>query len=116
MALEVKAAAKYVRISPQKVRLVIGQVRGKGVDDALVLLRFMPQAAAKPVAKLIQSAIANAEETYGLSSDDLYISSIFADDGPTLKRYRAGARGRVKPILKRSSHITVVLEERVVSA
>ncbi len=113
MGLQVKAAAKYVRMSPQKVRRVIDQVRGKKADEALVLLSFMPQAAAKPVAKVIRSAIANAEENYGLSRDDLYIARIFADPGPTLKRYRAGARGRVKPILKRSSHITVILEERV---
>lgn len=111
MGLKVKAIAKYTRISPKKARLVIAQVRGKRADDALVLLKFMPQAAARPVAKLIRSAIANAEENYGLPRDDLYIASIFADDGPTFKRYRAGARGRVKPILKRSSHLTVVLEE-----
>lgn len=111
MAFEVRAVAKYVRMSPRKVRLVVDQVRGKAVDDALALLKFMPKAAAKPVAKVIESAVANAEENFGLAREDLYISKIFANGGPTYKRYRAGARGRVKPILKRTSHITVVLEE-----
>ncbi len=111
MAFEVRAVAKYVRMSPRKVRLVVDQVRGKAVDDALALLKFMPKAAAKPVAKVIESAVANAEENFGLAREDLYISKIFADGGPIYKRYRAGARGRVKPILKRTSHITVILEE-----
>lgn len=111
MEIEVRAVSKYIRMSPQKVRLVIDQVRGKGVEEALAILRFTPKAAAKPVAKVIQSAVANAEENYGLSREDLYVSQIFADVGPTQKRWKPGARGRVKPILKRSSHITVVLEE-----
>ncbi len=75
------------------------------------LLRFTNKAAAKPVAKVIESAVANAEENYGLSREDLYIAQITADEGPTLKRGRAGPRGRFKPILKRSTHITVVLDE-----
>lgn len=108
---EVRAIVKYVPMSPRKVRLVIDQVRGMAADEALAILKFTPKAAAKPVAKLIKSAIANAEENYGLSREDLYISQIFADVGPTHKRWKAGARGRVKPRLKRSSHITVVLEE-----
>jgi large subunit ribosomal protein L22 len=108
---EVRAIVKYVPMSPRKVRLVIDQVRGLAVDDALAILKFTPKAAAKPVAKVIASAAANAEENYGLSREDLYVSQIFADVGPTHKRWKAGARGRVKPILKRSSHITVVLEE-----
>ena len=111
MAFEVRAVARYVRMSPRKVRLVVDQVRGLAVDEALAILRFTPKAAAKPVAKVIESAVANAEENFGLAREDLYISKIFADVGPTFKRYRAGARGRVKPILKRTSHITVVLEE-----
>jgi large subunit ribosomal protein L22 len=110
-AFEVRAMVKYVPMSPRKVRLVIDQVRGLAVDDALAILRFTPKAAAKPVAKVIKSAIANAEENFGLSRGDLYVSQIFADVGPTHKRWKAGARGRVKPRLKRSSHITVVLEE-----
>jgi len=112
MAVEVRAVAKYIRMSPRKVRLVVDLVRGRDVDEALTMLRFTPKAAARGVAKVIASAAANADEAYGISSDELYISDIRADAGPTLKRGRAGARGRYKPILKRSSHITVVLAER----
>jgi large subunit ribosomal protein L22 len=112
MALEVKAVTKYVRMAPRKVRLVIDLVRGMQVAEALDVLRFTPKAAAKVVAKTIASAAANAEENYGLSTEDLFIARITADEGPTLKRGRAGARGRYKPLLKRSAHVTVVLEER----
>jgi large subunit ribosomal protein L22 len=98
-------------MSPQKVRLVIDQVRGKDAVEALAVLKFMPQRAAKPVRKVIASAVANAEENFGMNAEDLYIAEIFADSGPTRKWRRFGARGRFKPILKRSSHITVVLEE-----
>jgi large subunit ribosomal protein L22 len=105
----VRAVARYVRISPQKVRLVLDQVRGKGVEEALALLRFMPQRAARPVAKLIRSAAANAEDRYGLGPDELYIARIHADDGPRMRRYRIGARLRIKPRLRRSAHISVVL-------
>lgn len=112
MAVEVRAVAKYIRMSPRKVRLVVDLVRGRDVEEALTMLRFTPKAAARVVAKVIASASANADEAYGISSDELYISDIRADAGPTLKRGRAGARGRYKPILKRSSHITVVLAER----
>lgn len=109
--MQVRAAAKYVHMSPRKARLVVDLVRGMGVDEALDLLRFTNKAAAKPVAKAIESAAANAEESYGLSRGDLYIAQITADEGPTLKRGRPGARGGFKPILKRSTHITVVLAE-----
>ena len=105
----VKAVARHVRISPQKIRLVLDQVRGKGVEEALALLRFMPQRAAPQVAKLIRSATANAEDRYGLSSDELYIARISADDGPRMRRFRIGGRGRIKPRIKRSAHINVVL-------
>jgi large subunit ribosomal protein L22 len=111
MGLEIKAVEKFIPMSPNKVRLVADMVRERPVDEALALLRFLPQAAAGPVAKAIQSAAANAEDVHGLSKSDLYISRIAADMGPTLKRYEAGARGRAKPVLKRSSHITVVLSE-----
>lgn len=110
--MEVRAVRKYVRMSPQKVRLVADLVRGADVTRALDLLKFTPKAAAKEVRGTLASAVANAEENYGLSPDELYVSSIMIDKGPTLKRYRAGARGRYKPILKRSSHITVVVAER----
>lgn len=110
--MEVRAVTKYVGISPQKVRLVIDQVRGKPAEEALALLKFMPQAAARPVAKTIQSAVANAEENFGLARQDLYIAKIVADQAPTRRWRRFGPRGRFKPILRRASHITVVLAER----
>ncbi len=111
MGLEIKAVEKYIPMSPLKIRGVVDLVRERPVDEALALLRFLPQAAARPVTKAIESAAANAEDVHGLSKSDLYISQISADAGPTLKRFQAGARGRVKPILKRSAHITVVLSE-----
>ena len=112
MSLEVRAVAKYIRMSAQKVRLVADLVRGMPATRALDVLRFTPRAAAYEVRKVVQSAVANAEENYGLDADSLYISAIMADEGPTLKRGHPGARGRYKPILKRSSHITVVLSEK----
>ena len=110
---QIRAVKRYLGISPQKVRLVIDQVRGEHVDDALAVLRFLPQGAASPVAKLIRSGIASAEENFGLSREDLWIAEITADQGPTRKWRRFGARGRFKPILRRSSHVVVVLEERL---
>ena len=107
----VKAKARYVPMSPQKVRLVADQVRGKDVLEALEMLRFVPKAASKPIAKLLRSALANAEENFGLAREDMYVAEIYVDGGPTRKWRRFGARGRFKPLLKRSSHITVVLEE-----
>jgi large subunit ribosomal protein L22 len=115
MEFEVKAVARYIPISPQKVRLVLAAVRGRGADEALAMLKFMPQGAARPVAKLIQSAIANAEENYGMNREDLFIYRVFADDGPRRPWRRFGARGRWKPIIRRSSHVTVVLGEREVA-
>jgi large subunit ribosomal protein L22 len=110
--MEARAVSKYNRTSPQKVRLVIDLVRGMRVEEALHVLRLTPQAAAKEVARVVTSAAANAEENLGLSRDELVISEITADGGPTLKRGRPGARGRYKPILKRTSHITVVVSDR----
>lgn len=118
-AFEVKAIARHIAISPQKVRLVVNVVRGKGAEEALETLRFMPQKAAEPVYKLIQSAVSNAEQNYGLEIDELFVSNIYADDGPRrrLAPYggRFGARGRFKPIMRRSSHVTVILAEREVT-
>jgi large subunit ribosomal protein L22 len=111
MAIDVRAKARYVPVSPFKARRVINLLRGKDADEALAMLRFMPHSAARPVYKLIASAIANAEENFGLNREDLYIYRIFADEGPTRKWRRFGARGRFKPLLKRSSHITVILRE-----
>lgn len=109
---DIYAFARQVPISAQKVRLVVDLVRGKDVQEAIELLRFVPNRAARPVSKLVASAMANAEENFGISRDDLYVHTIYADEGPTRKWRRFGARGRFKPWLRRSSHITVVLRER----
>ncbi len=111
MAIDVRAKARYVPVSPYKARRVINLVRGKDAEEALEVLRFLPHSAARPVYKLIASAIANAEENFGLNREDLYIYRIFADEGPTRKWRRFGARGQFKPLLRRSSHITVILRE-----
>jgi len=110
--VEVKASARYVRIAPRKVRVVIDLVRGKSVNEALALLKFIPKRAAVPVAKVIASAAANAEHNYNLNKDNLIISKAFVDEGPTLKRYHPRQRGQAFPILKRTSHITVMVKEK----
>jgi len=109
---EARSKARFVPLSPRKVRLVINQLRGLGVEEALALLKFMPMAAAEPVSKAIASAAANGEENLGLARGDLVIKEIQADEGPRRQWRRFGARGRFKPITRRSSHITVVLSER----
>jgi large subunit ribosomal protein L22 len=108
----VHAKAKHVGMSAQKVRLIVDLVRGRQADDALSMLNFMPNAAAKPVAKVLRTAIANAEENFGLNRAELMVTEAFADEGPTRKWRRFGARGRFKPLLRRSSHITIVVAER----
>jgi large subunit ribosomal protein L22 len=108
---EVKAMARYVRVSPQKARLVVDQIRDQDAVQALEMLEFMPQTAAKPVHKVLRSAIANAEENFGMAREDLYVSEAYVDGAPLRKWRRFGARGRFKPILRRSSHITIILEE-----
>lgn len=110
--MEVRAVTKYTGISPQKARLVVNEMRGRQAEEALALLQFMPQQAARVVAKTVQSAIANGVENFGLEPEDLYISEIYADQAPNRRWRRFGARGRFKPWIRRSSHITVVLEER----
>ena len=110
--MEVKAHARGLPISPQKIRLVCDEVRGKDADQALTILKFLPQKGAKFVHKLIASAVASAENNNELNRLDLYVKTIFADEGTTMKRMKAGARGRYKPRIKRSSHVTVVLDER----
>jgi large subunit ribosomal protein L22 len=110
--MEVFARAKNIRISPRKVRLVVDVVRGMPVDRALRQLEVMPQKAAKDVYKCVRSAVANAENNYGLDAADLYVARIWADGAPTLKRWRPRAHGRVSPLLSRSSHVTVVVDER----
>jgi len=108
--MEVKAVAKYVRISPQKVRKIVDAVKGERVEDGLAMLKFMPQKAAGIVKKVVQSAVANAENA-DIDVDSLVIRNVTADQGPVLKRFRARARGRGTRILKRTSHVTVVLAE-----
>ena len=110
--MEVKAVTKFTGISPQKARLVCNEMKGKQAAQALSLLAYMPQPSAKVVAKTIKSALANAEENFGLEASDMYIRKIVADKAPSRRWRRFGARGRFKPWIRRSSHITVILEER----
>ncbi len=112
MAHDIRAELHFVSISAQKVRRVVDLVRGKPAVDALNMLKFVPVGAARPVSKLLTSAVANAEENFGVSREDLVVYRIFADEAPTRKWRRFGARGRFKPILRRSSHMTVILRER----
>lgn len=115
MAQDIRAQLRFLPISAQKVRLVLDVIRGRDVVEALQRLSLMPQRAAAPVRKLLASAVANAEENFGVSRDALYVANIFADEGPTRRWRRFGARGRFKPILRRSSHVTVILREREVA-
>ena len=109
--MEVKASAKYMRISPRKVHKVLGAVKGKPVETALNNLKFMPQKAAGILEKVIRSAVANADQNPDIDIDVLVVRNVVADQGPVLKRWRARARGRATRILKRTSHITVILDE-----
>ena len=109
--MKAKAVAKDVGISPQKVRLVVNMVRGKKVDEALTILKFLPTPTARAVAKVIKSAAANAENNFQMAPAELRITDIVADQGHTLKRYRPQSRGRISPILKRSCNITVFVSE-----
>ena len=109
--MKVKAIAKDIGISPQKVRLVINMVRGRKVNEALNILSFSPTPTARAVAKVIKSAAANAENNFQMPPTELRITDIFADQGHTLKRFRPQSRGRISPILKRSSNITVFVTE-----
>ncbi|OQY49145.1 MAG: 50S ribosomal protein L22 [Anaerolineaceae bacterium 4572_78] len=111
--IRVRAVAKYVRGSPLKARRVINVIRGMPVLKAIEVLNVMPHAAAHVVAKTVRSAMHNAEENYELDPEDLVIVGVSANEGPRWRRIRFGARGRVKPICKRTSHITVVLEPQV---
>ena len=106
-----RAVAKYVRVSPRKVQIVIDLIRGKQVDDALAILMYTPKSAAPVVEKLLNSAIANAENNLEMSRENLYVAEVYANQGPTLKRFQPRARGRAMQILKRSSHITIILDE-----
>lgn len=110
--VEAKAHVKYVRISPRKVEVVLDQIRGKSIDEALAILRYLPQKGARITEKVIQSAAANAENNHDMIRDNLYVAQIFANQGPIMKRYKARAQGRANLIRKRSTHISVVLREK----
>ncbi|HHV72339.1 MAG TPA: 50S ribosomal protein L22 [Clostridia bacterium] len=110
--MEAKAVARYIRISPRKARIVLDLIRGKDVREALAILKYTPKAAAPIIEKVVKSAIANAEHNYDLDGDNLYIAQAYANEGPTLKRFRPRAQGRAARINKRTSHITVVLKEK----
>ena len=110
--MEVRAVAKNIRMSPRKVRPLIDMIRGKKVETALTMLKFTPTPMARVVAKVVKSAAANAENNFQMSSADLKIVSTYVDEARTMKRFRPKARGRVSPILKRASHITVIVAEQ----
>jgi large subunit ribosomal protein L22 len=119
--MEAMAKARFVRVTPMKARRVVDLVRGKNAEEAVAVLQFAPQAASEPVLKVVQSAIANARESARRNSErldesSLYVSEAFVDEGPTLKRFRPRAQGRAGRILKRTSHITVVVAERETSS
>jgi len=109
---QARAILRYVRIAPRKVRLVADLIRGKDVAEAIAILRHTPRAASPVLEKLLNSAVANAEHNYQMDVNRLYISEIYANEGPRLKRYQPRARGSAFPILKRTSHITLVVSER----
>ena len=110
--MEVRAVAKDIGVSPRKVRPLVDMIRGKKVEEALTILRFTPTPTARVVAKVVKSAVANAENNFEMSPSDLKIVKIFADGARSLKRYRPRARGQASSILKRSSHITVIVAEQ----
>ena len=109
--MEAKAVAKYVRIAPRKVRVVMDLIRGKKVADAFAILKFTPKVGAEAIEKVLKSAVANAENNFDMNVDNLYVSSCFVDEGPTMKRIHPRSRGQAFKILKRTSHITVAVEE-----
>ena len=109
---EAKAVAKYVRIAPRKVRIVIDLIRGKNVADAFAILKFTPKRGAVLIEKVLRSAVANAENNYDMDIDNLYISSCFVDQGSTLKRIHPRSRGQAFSILKHTSHITIIVKEK----
>lgn len=107
---EIRAVSKYVRMSPSKIRRVLRQIQGKKYSEALLILEFMPYASCTPIIKVLRSATANARNNFGLDEKKLIIKSAFADQGPTMKRFRPRAQGRAYRILKATSHITIVME------
>ncbi len=109
--MEVSATGKFLQMSPRKARIIFQDLRGMTIDEALTTLRFTPKPGAKQIAKLVQSAAANAENNYAVDPDELHIKSIYAGDARTLKRFRAAARGRIQQRLKRTCHVTVVVSD-----
>lgn len=110
--MEGRAIAKYVRMSPIKVGVVTGLIRGKNVKEAFAILQYTPRAAAVEINKVLKSAVANAENNFALDTDRLYVSEVYVGQGPTLKRFRPMDHGKAFKILKKSSHITVIVKER----
>jgi large subunit ribosomal protein L22 len=110
--MEAKAIARHVRIAPRKVRQVADEIKGKGVDEALQILQFTPRSAAEVLSKVLNSAVANAENNFDLDRSSLVVTKASIDQGPTLKRFRARAQGRAAAIRKRTSHITIVVGEK----
>ena len=110
--MEAKAVAKYIRIAPRKVRVVMNLIRGKNVAEAFAILKFTPKAGADVIEKVLKSAVANAENNFDMNVDNLYVSSAYVDQGPTLKRIHPRSRGQAFSIMKRTSHVTVVVSER----
>ncbi len=109
--MEARAIAKYIRVSPLKVNYICNEIRGKQVDEALTILKFTPKKGARELAKVLSSAVANAENNLSLDRENLYVSEAYANDGPQMKRWRPKAKGMAYPIIKRSSHIGVVVKE-----
>jgi large subunit ribosomal protein L22 len=110
---EIRAVSRYVRMSPSKIRRVLRQIQGKTYSEALLLLEFMPYASCAPIIKVLRSATANARNNFGLDERKLVVKSAFADQGPTMKRFRPRAQGRAYRILKQTAHITIVMEELI---
>ena len=109
--MEIRATAKGVGVSPKKVRRIIGMIQGKSADEALAILKFTPTPTARSISRVVKSAVANAENNYHMSPSELKVTKAFANEGQRMKRVRFAGRGRISPIIKRSSHITVVVEE-----
>ncbi len=110
--MEAKAQARFVRIAPRKARIVMDLIRGKDAGEAFSILRFIPKQASGIIAKVLHSALANAEHNYEMNKDDIYVYRAYVDEGPTLKRFRPRAFGRAARIRKRTSHLTIILKER----
>ena len=110
--MEVNATAKYIRIAPRKLRIVMNLIRGKKVSEAFAILKFTPKVGSEVVEKVLRSAVANAEHNNDMNVDNLYVSTCFVDQGPTLKRIHPRSRGQAFKILKRTSHVTIVVDEK----